>query len=123
MRKISSVDKLCILYYLLLNFTYSFGKNKKNLPKIKSFLQLLFGQFEDTTLRVLLVAATLTFIIGFFSEKEYQWVEGASIYFACAFIALFTASCDLLKEKQFQKLHKEILNQEVSVIRGQYGLS
>lgn len=72
---------------------------------------------------MLLVAATLTLIIGLFSDKQYQWVEGASIYFACAFIALFTSACDLLKEKQFLKLHEEARNQEVSVIRGQYGLS
>lgn len=101
MRKILSADKLCILYNLLLNFIYSFGKNKKNLPKTKSFIQLLLKQFEDTILRVLLVAATLTFIIGIFSEESYQWVEGASIYFACGFIALFSSACDLLKEKQF----------------------
>jgi hypothetical membrane protein len=48
---------------------------------------------------VLLIAATLTLLIGLFSEKEYQWVEGASIYFAVAFIAIFTSACDLLKEK------------------------
>jgi Ca2+-transporting ATPase len=65
----------------------------------------------------------LTFITGIFSPKEYQWVEGVSIYFAVAIIALFTASCDLLKEKQFLKLHDEVRNQEVSVVRGQYGLS
>jgi P-type E1-E2 ATPase len=50
-------------------------------------------------------------------------VEGASIYFAVAFIALFTTSCDYLKEKQYLKLFDEIRNQEVSVVRGQYGLS
>jgi Ca2+-transporting ATPase len=49
-------------------------------------------------------------------------VEGASIYFAVAFIALFASSCDYAKEKQFLKLHDEVKNQEVCVIRGQYGL-
>lgn len=83
----------------------------------------MINQFEDMTLRVLLVAATLTFIIGMFSPKQYQWVEGASIYFACALIATFTAGCDILKERQFVKLDEEIRNQEVSVVRGQYGLS
>jgi magnesium-transporting ATPase (P-type) len=36
---------------------------------------------------------------------------------------LFTTSCDYLKEKQYLKLFDEIRNQEVSVVRGQYGLS
>jgi len=79
-----------------------------------------------------LVAATLTLVIGLFAgsrETEdsgssgYEWVEGASIYFAVAFIAIFSASCDYMKEKQFLKLHDEVRNQEVSVVRGQYGLS
>lgn len=74
-------------------------------------------------MRVLLIAATLTLIIGLLSEKSYQWVEGASIYFAVAFIAIFASSCDLLKERQFLKLNEEIRKQEVSVVRGQYGLS
>jgi hypothetical protein len=78
---------------------------------------------EDQTLRVLFVAATLTLIIGLFSDKDNAWVEGASIYFACAFIALFASGCDYMKEKQYLKIHDEILNEEVNVIRGQYGLS
>lgn len=79
-------------------------------------------------MRILLVAATLTLIIGLFNDlskdtTSYQWVEGASIYFAVAFITLFTTACDYLKEKQFLKLHDQVKNQEVSVVRGQYGLS
>lgn len=78
---------------------------------------------------MLLVAATLTFLIGLAqtlyvtTSTGYEWVEGASIYFAVAFIAFFTTSCDYMKEKQFLKLYDQVRNQEVSVIRGQYGLS
>jgi P-type E1-E2 ATPase len=42
---------------------------------------------------------------------------------AAAFIAIFTASCDYAKSKQILKLYDELRNQEISVIRGQYGLS
>lgn len=69
------------------------------------------------------MAATLTLFIGLFSESGTAWIEGASIYFACAFIACFAASCDYMKEKQYLKLHDEIKNEEVNVIRGQYGLA
>ena len=64
-------------------------------------------------------------LIGLYPDEKNRssWVEGASIYFACAFIALFASSCDYMKEKQYLKLHDEILNEEVNVIRGQYGLS
>jgi len=84
---------------------------------------LLRDQFEDSTLRVLLVAATLTLLVGLFSDRENGWVEGASIYFAVAFIASFASAFDVLKEKQYLKLHDEIRNEEVNAIRGQYGLS
>jgi len=46
-----------------------------------------------------LVAATLTLIIGLFSTNNYQWIEGASIYFAVGFIALFASASNHLKEK------------------------
>jgi magnesium-transporting ATPase (P-type) len=74
-------------------------------------------------LRVLLVAATLTLLIGLVSSRENGWVEGASIYFAVAFIALFASSFELLKERQILKLHDEIRNEECNAVRGQYGLS
>lgn len=107
---------------MLINI-YSFGVNTKGLPKLKNFWNLLLEQAQDSTLKVLFIAATLTLLIGLFSDKATAWVEGASIYFACAFIAVFAASCDYMKEKQYLKLHDEIRNEEVSVIRGQYGLS
>ena len=74
-------------------------------------------------MRILLVAATLTLIIGLYSDDEYKWVEGASIYFAVLLIAVFTTAADYAKNRQFLKLHDEIKNEEASVIRGQYGLS
>jgi Ca2+-transporting ATPase len=42
---------------------------------------------------------------------------------AAAFIALFASSCEYAKNKQILKLYDELRNQEISVIRGQYGLS
>lgn len=72
---------------------------------------------------MLLVAGAFTLLVGLFSEEDYQWVEGASIFFAIAFIVLFTASNDYAKEKQILKLYEEIRNEEVNVVRGRYGLS
>jgi hypothetical protein len=50
-------------------------------------------------LKTLLIAATLTLIIGLFNEDNYKWVEGASIYFAVALIALFTSAADYMKNR------------------------
>ena len=69
------------------------------------------------------MAGLLTLLVGLFSEHDLQWVEGASIFVAVAFIVLFTAANDYAKEKQLQKLHEQIRDEEVNVVRGQYGLS
>jgi magnesium-transporting ATPase (P-type) len=100
--------------------------NTKQLPKITGFFKILFGQFEDLTLRILIVAATLTLLAGYFDNdptKPYKWMEGVSIYFAVALIVLFTTACDYMKSRQYLKLYDIIRDEEVNVIRGQYGLS
>lgn len=43
--------------------------------------------------------------------------------FACFFIALLSSLCNWGKEKQYLRLHDEIMNEKIGVIRGQYGLS
>jgi Ca2+-transporting ATPase len=70
-----------------------------------------------------LVAATLTLLAGLYDSRSNSWVEGVSIFFAVFFIALFASATNYMKEKQFLKLDEEVRNEEVNVIRGQYGLS
>ena len=84
---------------------------------------MLWESLSDPTLQILLLAATLTLIIGFFSRNPYSWIEAVSIYFAVAFIAIFASATNYAKEKQFLKLDEEVRNEEVNVVRGQYGLS
>lgn len=95
-----------VLLNYKVNWCYSYGKNDKKLPKIKTYWQVLKEQFEDSTIQILLVAATFTLIIGLFdTEDEYKWLEGTSIYFAVAIITLFSSATNNMKEKQFLKLH------------------
>lgn len=102
---ISSADKHCIINLnLLLNKSLipifnSFGKNDKKLPRIKSYFRIFLEQFEDTTIRILLVAATLTLLAGMYSNKGNEWLEGVSIYFAVLLIALFASASNYMKEK------------------------
>ena len=46
-----------------------------------------------------------------------------TIYFAVVFAGLIQTFCDWGKEKQFLRLQKEIMNEKVDVLRGQYGTS
>jgi magnesium-transporting ATPase (P-type) len=98
--------------------------NTKNLPKLKSYRELLWDQLQETTIKIMFVAGVVSLVIGWFNELEpTAWYEGVSIIAACLFITVLSSLCNWGKEKQYLKLHDEILNEEVSVIRGQYGLS
>ena len=70
-----------------------------------------------------MVAAILTLLFSFFSTSEYQWIEGLSIIFGVFFLALFSASANQVKQRQKLRQYEEIQSEEVSVVRGQYGLS
>jgi P-type Ca2+ transporter type 2C len=112
------------LYYNLIhNSTYSFGDNSKKASRIRPYYKVLWEQFQDPTLQVLLVAATLTLLAGLYDTRSNSWVEGVSIFFAVFFIALFASGTNYMKEKQFLKLDEEVRNEEVNIVRGQYGLS
>ena len=73
-------------------------------------------------MKLLLIAATISLVINVLtydkSTNPYGYLESLSIYIAAALIIFLAASFDVIKEKQFLKLHKEIKNQECSVIRG-----
>jgi len=79
-------------------------------------------QLDDFTIRVLLIAATISIIIGVStSEDGSGWVEGTSIYFACLLIISLQTLNDYFKNRQFIKLLEQIKDVEVSAIRGQHG--
>lgn len=60
---------------------------------------MLLEQFEDPTLKALIVAATLTLVAGLFSTDNFAWISGVSIYAAVLFIALFASGINYVKEK------------------------
>lgn len=74
-----------------------------------------------------MVAAFFTLLVGIYQyydgTDDYEWIEGASIFFAIALITGFASGTDYMKEKQFLKLHDEIKNEEISIIRGKDGLA
>lgn len=71
-------------------------------------------------IKVLLIAGFFSILVNI--TDDYDWLEGVSIIFAVILITTFQAGTERMKEKQLTKLHDEILNEEVNVIRGQNGL-
>ena len=106
-----------------MNGIFSFGENTRTLPNIRSYLEILWDQFQDWEYQLLLIFATLYLVLSFWSEDEYMWIEAISIHFAVLFACIIGSICDYGKEKQFLSLRSEILNERCVVLRGQYGTS
>lgn len=92
------------------------------MPRIVKFHVLLARQFEEDNVVILMWAALLYFVFSLFSENSgNSYIESLTIYSGLMFAALISASCDLIKERQYLKLKDEINNQTVTVYRGAYG--
>lgn len=100
-----------------------FGENERSLPNIRKYYEILWDQFDEFLVLLLLVFATLSLVASFWSPVPYKWLESISIYFAVIFAALIASLCDYGKEKQFLNLRAEIANEKITVLRGQYGTS
>jgi magnesium-transporting ATPase (P-type) len=88
-----------------------FGENERSLPNIRTYLEILWDQFDEFLVLLLLIFATLSLVASFWSEVPYKWLESVSIYFAVIFAALLQSFCDYGKERQFLNLRGEILNE------------
>ena len=105
---------------MFLNF--SFGKNDRSLPTVRSFWKILWDQFDEFYIQVLLIFATISLVISFFSP-DVSFIESLSIYIAVGFAGMIQTFCDWGKEKQFLRLRAEVMNEKCVVLRGQYGTS
>jgi Ca2+ transporting ATPase len=64
--------------------------------------ELILENFEDRILQILLLAATVSLVIGVYkSGWAHGWVEGLSIFIAVFIIVTVTAGNNYIKEKQF----------------------
>lgn len=82
-----------------------YGENKKKVTPPRSIMSMITEQFEDTILRILLAAATVSLAIGIWREGiQKGWYEGVTIYIALVIIVTVTATNDYMKEKQFRRL-------------------
>ena len=80
-------------------YIFSFGENERSLPTVRSYIAILWDQFQDFFNQLLLVFATLYLLLSFWSDVPYMWLEAVSIYFAVIFAALIGSICDYGKER------------------------
>lgn len=97
----------------------TFGSNYIPPKPPKTFLRLIWESLEDTILRILIVAAIFSLILGMvFEGVEKGWIEGFAILIAVVIVSLVTAVNDYQKEKQFRNLQGKIESEhKIAVIR------
>ncbi|CAD8075591.1 unnamed protein product [Paramecium primaurelia] len=96
-----------------------FGDNTPVEKEPITLCELIMECLEDTMLRILLLAALVSTVIGIINEGlATGWTEGATIFFAIFLIISITAGNNYLKEKQFRQLRRRLDDGKCQVIRG-----
>jgi magnesium-transporting ATPase (P-type) len=85
---------------------------------MSSYLELLIAALSDTTLLILIAAASVSLVIGVISHPEDGWIEGAAIFIAIFLVGNISAGNDYTKELQFKALeHSSAQDDRTSVLR------
>eukprot|EP00898_Chlorokybus_atmophyticus_P005164 jgi/Chlat1/5649/Chrsp37S05473 len=96
----------------------AFGSNTYPEKKLKPFWVLLWEATEDTTLRILVVCATIAFIVGMVTEGTQKgWYDGTGIFFAIILVVLIQACNNWQQQRQFRNLNRKKKNIPVQVTR------
>ncbi|TYJ33687.1 hypothetical protein E1A91_A05G120500v1 [Gossypium mustelinum] len=103
----------------LLNRKTAFGSNTYPRKKGRSFWRFLWEAWQDLTLIILIVAASVSLGLGIKTEglKE-GWYDGGSIFLAVLLVIVVTATSDYRQSLQFQNLNEEKRNIQLEVLRG-----
>ena len=97
---------------------HHFGENARRKFKQTTICEMIGDILEDKILRILLLAAFVSLVIGVWQEGiEKGWIEGMSIYIAICIIMVVTVSNNYSKEKQFRKLMEAREDKHCVVIR------
>ena len=94
-----------------------YGRNVLPEPPSKSLLTLIFEGLQDKTLIMLIIAATVSLILGITEDPKSGWIEGTAILCAVVIVVMVSSINDYQKEKQFRKLNEKKNNKPVKVIR------
>lgn len=85
-----------------------------------TFFEFVWECFEDLTLRILVVAAIISIIVGIIETiqtGEQAWIEGLAIIFAICLVVLVTSINNYVKELKFRKLNEEAQERNITVLR------
>ena len=96
----------------------TFGTNELPPEKPLRIIDFILECFEDPTLKVLLISAIISLIIGLLKEGlKTGWIEGSAIFGAVFIVTAISSSLNYNEQLQFQKLKAENQKKKVIVIR------
>ena len=105
-----------LTHHQVTDFRAKFGTNEFPEAPLDSYISLLIEAFSDTTLLILIAAATVSLVIGIITEPENGWIEGAAIFIAVFLVANIGAGNDYSKQFQFRALEKSSADDERSSV-------
>ncbi|KAJ6242903.1 calcium-transporting atpase [Anaeramoeba flamelloides] len=95
-----------------------FAENRYKEPEFKGFWPLFKDTFDDPTLKILIVSAIVSLILGVtIEDPKTGWIEGTAILMAVLIVSFVTAINDYQKEMQFRELNKVKDNITCTVVR------
>ena len=81
-----------------------YGDNTFPESPMTPFFEILLEALSDTTLLILVAAATTSLVIGVITEPEDGWIEGTAIFIAVGAVSMISAGNDYTKQLQFRAL-------------------
>ena len=85
-----------------------YGTNKSPAEKPLRIIDFILECFKDPTLKVLLISAIVSLIIGLLKEGlKTGWIEGSAIFGAVFIVTGISSSLNYNEQLQFQKLKEE----------------
>ena len=96
----------------------TYGTNKLPPEKPLRIIDFILECFEDPTLKVLLISAIVSLVIGLLKDGiKTGWIEGSAIFGAVFIVTGISSSLNYNEQLQFQKLKEENQKKKVLVIR------
>lgn len=83
-----------------------FGTNVFPEAPLDSYFSLLIEALSDTTLLILIAAATVSTIVNTLQHPDHGWVDGTAIFIAVFLVSNISAGNDYSKQLQFRKLEE-----------------
>jgi calcium-translocating P-type ATPase len=78
----------------------------------------MLDALNDTMMKVLLVAAAVSLVVGCIDDPSQGWMDGVAILVAVMVVVSVASTNDFMKQKQFAKLNVEAGDFRVIVVRG-----